>query len=129
MIIRNQQNIIELVTRSVGMQSTIYFLQQQLKESKEQVSALQVKLKESQETAAAVVRDAASAVSAAAAANNRSAHKLNNILLTFSIKDHCNKVLLQQMQIEVCVNFFNGYLVRPLRLTVFLHICSHASNI
>jgi len=53
-----------------GMQSTIYFLQQQLKESKEQVSALQVKLKESQETAAAVVRDAASAVTAAAAANN-----------------------------------------------------------
>ena len=93
MIMRNQRNIIELVTRSVGMQSTIYFLQQQLKESKEQVSALQVKLKESQETAAAVVRDAASAVSAAAAANNRSAHKLNNILSTFSIKDHCKKVL------------------------------------
>ena len=91
MIIRNQQNIIELVTRSVGMQSTIYFLQQQLKESKEQVSALQVKLKESQETAAAVVRDAASAVTAAAAANNRSAHKLNCIFLAFCYQGSLQK--------------------------------------
>ena len=97
---RNQRNIIELVTRSVGMQSTIYFLQQQLKESKEQVSALQVKLKESQETAAAVVRDAASAVSAAAAANNRSAHKLNNILKLFQSRIIAKKCFFNKRKLR-----------------------------